>query len=204
MARIRLDRRIGVVDGRRGHRPRRRAGRPILPLCRRQRRHHHAGPRTVRGEWDFLGAWAVQGEDGVAEFHTVYTQPGSIDAYRETGEFADGTVLVKEVRKAARGALTTGDVAWSGEEVLWFVMIKDQRDRFPGNSIWAKDWGWALFLAEDPATNTATDVEADCMACHEPARQTDWVYTQGYPALHDTTGPRPKRAAEANQAGRMR
>jgi hypothetical protein len=142
-------------------------------------------PAQVRAAWHLLGTWAVQDDDGVAEFHTVYTQPGSIAAYRATGEFADAAVLVKEVRAATRGPLTTGDVAWNGDEVLWFVMVKDRENRFPDNPLWAESWGWALFQAEDRATNVATAFEADCMACHEPARHTEWVFKQGYPVLHD-------------------
>lgn len=146
-------------------------------------------PMNVRAKWSFLGTWVVQGADGAEEFHSVYTQPGTIGAYRETGQFPDGAVLVKEVRKAAHGPLTTGDVAWSGKEVLWFVMIKDREGRFAGNAIWAKGWAWALFLAEDPATNVATDFRDDCMTCHEPAHDSDWVYTEGYPVLQDRISP---------------
>jgi hypothetical protein len=142
-------------------------------------------PETVRARWGYLGTWAVQGADGVEEFHAVYTQPSTITTYRETGRFPEGTVLVKEVRKASSGALTTGKIAWSDEVVLWFVMIKDSEGRFAGNPLWAEGWGWALFLAEDPTTNIATNFQDDCMACHEPTRQTDWVYTQGYPVLGD-------------------
>jgi hypothetical protein len=142
-------------------------------------------PATVRARWNHLGTWAIQGEDGVKEFHAVYTQPGTIEAYRETGEFPDGAVLVKELRKASGGALTTGEVAWGGDAILWFVMIKDRKDRFAGNPLWAKGWGWALFLAENRARNAATNFRADCMACHEPAEGTHWVYTQGYPVLRD-------------------
>lgn len=142
-------------------------------------------PATVRARWGHLGTWAVQGEDGVAELHAVYARADTIDAYRLTGAFPDGAVLVKEVRKASRGALTTGDVAWSDDEILWFVMVKDRKDRFPDNPIWAKGWGWALFLAEDRARNTASDFSVDCMACHKPAEETDWVYTHGYPVLRD-------------------
>jgi hypothetical protein len=87
-------------------------------------------PATVRARWPFLGTWTVQGAGGVKELHAVYSQPGTIDAYRETRQFPDGAVLVKEVRKASHGTLTTGEVAWSGEEVLWFVMIKDREGRF--------------------------------------------------------------------------
>jgi len=142
-------------------------------------------PASVRARWSYLGIWAVQGEEGVDELHAVYTQPGTIDAFRKTGEFPDSAVLMKEVRKATHGAMTTGDIAWNDEEVLWFVMVKDRKGRFPDNPIWAKEWGWALFLAEDRETNAATDFRVDCMGCHVPAKTTEWVYTQGYPVLRD-------------------
>lgn len=142
-------------------------------------------PVAVRTRWNHLGTWAIQGDVGVKELHEVYTQPEALDGYRKSGVFPDGTVLVKEVRAAAHTTLTTGDVASSAREVLWFVMIKDDKARFRGNPLWAQSWGWALFLAEDPATNVATDFETDCMACHLPAQKTDWVYVEGYPALKD-------------------
>lgn len=142
-------------------------------------------PAKVRAEWEVLGTYAVQGEGGVQEFHTVYAQPGTIRAFQSDAEFPDGAVLVKEARGAASGALSTGDVAWNGEAKLWFVMVKDRKNRFPDNPIWANDWGWALFLQDDPATNQAHDFHVDCMACHLPAKDTEWVYTQGYPVLRD-------------------
>lgn len=142
-------------------------------------------PSTVRAQWDFLGVYALQGDEGVREFHTVYTQPGVIEKHKSSGEFPDGAVLVKEVRQAQQGALTTGNAAWNSDELLWFVMIKDEYNRFPGNPLWANKWGWALFNANYPSTNTATDFEVDCMACHMPAQETEWVYKQGYPVLRD-------------------
>lgn len=30
---------------------------------------------------------------------------------------------------------------------------------------------------------TSTDYKTDCLTCHVPAKQTDWIYTQGYPPL---------------------
>jgi len=142
-------------------------------------------PEMVRSRWQHLGTWAVKGDQGIDQFHAVYAQPGTAEAFRRTGEFPDGAVLVKEVRKASQGSRTTGEVAWSGGEVLWFVMVRDARNRFPANPLWAHRWGWALFLAEDRATNTATDFRADCMGCHIPARKTDWVFTEGYPVLRN-------------------
>jgi len=124
---------------------------------------------TARPRWSYLGARAVQGADGAEELHVVYTQCSSIEAYREIGRFPEGTVLITEVRKAASGAPTTGRIDWSNEAVLWFVMIKDGAGRFAGNPLWAEGWGWALFLAEGPATDIASNFRDDCMACPEPA-----------------------------------
>jgi len=62
-------------------------------------------------------------------------------------------------------------------------MIKDRKNRFPNNSIGANEWGRALLLAENRETNAAKDFLIDCMACHQPARRTDWVCTQVYPRL---------------------
>lgn len=142
-------------------------------------------PAQVRAEWESLGTFAIQGEDGVEEIHNVYAKPGTINAFQTDGAFPDGAVLVKEVRAAASGQLSTGDVAWNGDAKLWFVMVKDRKNRFPENPLWAKEWGWALYLAEDPAINVARDFHVDCSACHLPAKETEWVYTQGYPVLRD-------------------
>ena len=84
-------------------------------------------------EWAYLGTWSIAGDDeagGVADFHVVYTQPETIEAYRKTGEFPDGAVLVKEWIEADTGDLTTGRVSWARRVTGWFIMIKDRQGRF--------------------------------------------------------------------------
>jgi hypothetical protein len=44
-------------------------------------------------------------------------------------------------------------------------------------------WGWALFKADAPDVQVATDFKKDCLGCHIPAQQTEWVYVNGYPVL---------------------
>lgn len=130
-----------------------------------------------------LGSWFVP-EGDADGFHHVYTQPEAIDAFRATGAFPDGTVLVKELRDHARGSYTTGgDVASATRATRWFLMVKDRRNRYPGDPLWQEGWGWALFEADAPGENVARSFAADCQACHIPARDSDWVYTQGYPRL---------------------
>jgi hypothetical protein len=138
-------------------------------------------------EWAYLGTWSIAGDDeegGAAEFHVVYTQPESIEAYRRTGEFPDGAVLVKELIEADTGDLTTGRVSWARRVTGWFIMIKDRQGRFEGNGLWGDGWGWSLFQADDPATTVTENYKTECLPCHVPARKDDWVYVRGYPVLN--------------------
>ena len=131
----------------------------------------------------FLGSWAVNDEDGVHELHQVYTQPATIDAYLATGAFSDGAVLVKELQGAETGEFTTGRVGHYGAPAGWFVMVRDTRGRFAGHPLWGEGWGWAQFDAGAPAVPITDDYEAECLGCHEPARDTGLVYVEGYPLL---------------------
>jgi hypothetical protein len=108
-----------------------------------------------------------------------------VDAYRETGAFPDGAVIVKELFAAATEDMTTGRVSHAHEVEGWFVMIKDAKGRFPDHGLWGDGWGWALFYADDPSTTVTEDYEAECIACHIPAEETDWIYVEGYPQLHE-------------------
>lgn len=142
-----------------------------------------------RAEWRVLGSWIVAGgdevggESGASGVHVVYTQPGVIEHYRQTGEFPDGAVLVKELLGAKTSAMTTGVVSYASELEGWFVMIKDRKGRFSENPLWGDGWGWAQFEADDPATTITEDYKSACLQCHVPAKETDWVYVKGYPPL---------------------
>jgi cytochrome c len=66
-------------------------------------------PENYRPNWSHLGSWAVNDANAPGHgFHDVYTQPEVVKAFRETGQFPDGTVLVKEIRKIISRTLTTG------------------------------------------------------------------------------------------------
>jgi hypothetical protein len=142
-------------------------------------------PADYRNKFEHLGTWAVstKPDKPADELHVVYTRPEDIQAYRRDGKFPDGAVLVKEVTNASSDKLTTGQASWDTGIKIWFVMVKDSKGRFPKNDLWAKGWGWALFEAKDPKRNVATSFDADCKACHVPAKQDDWVYVRGYPIL---------------------
>jgi hypothetical protein len=146
-------------------------------------------PKGYKQEWAHLGSWAVARKRGsdVFEMHDVYTPRETIAAYNKTGEFPDGTVLVKEVRKTETDRLTTGHAAWSADRKIWFVMIKDQEGRFEDSDHWGDGWGWALFEAKDPTKNVSAGYETSCLDCHAPVEDSDWVYTYGYPDLKQST-----------------
>ena len=143
-------------------------------------------PKDLRS-WYFLGSWGVAADDEVGSqgFHNVYTQPETVAAFRKTGKFPDGAVLVKELLKAKTDTMTTGEISYASETKGWFIMIKDTNRRFKGNKLWGQGWGWSLFEAADPTKSVTEDFKTDCIPCHVPAKKDDWVYLRGYPVLTD-------------------
>jgi hypothetical protein len=55
--------------------------------------------------------------------------------------------------------------------------------KLPGRRFWtcAAEFSW--FDATNPQKTTSTDYTTDRQSCHEPARQSDWIYMHGYPVL---------------------
>lgn len=141
-------------------------------------------PEGFRTSMVHLGSWFVP-EGPASGFHDVYSEKSSAEAYRKTGKFPDGATLVKELRASHSGSYTTGNgVSYAtGELKQWFVMIKDSKGRFETSSLWGDGWGWALFKPGDKDTNVASNYKTDCLGCHQPAKDKDWVYTEAYPTL---------------------
>jgi hypothetical protein len=141
-------------------------------------------PVGFRDSMVHLGSWYVP-EGGASGFHGVYTERESVDAFRETGKFPDGAILVKELRASESGDYTTGKgVSHSTSTIKqWFVMVKDTDNRFSDNPVWGDGWGWALFKPDGPGKNLAANYKTDCLGCHVPVKENDWVYTEAYPIL---------------------
>ena len=113
----------------------------------------------------------------------IKNNPGAIDAYRKTGHFPDGAVLVKEVFATSTNEMTTGTVSHADKLKGWFVMVRDSKGTHPGNPLWGDGWGWSWFDADKPLRTPSTDYHSDCKGCHVPAKATDWIYVNGYPVL---------------------
>jgi len=141
-------------------------------------------PKDFRKVMSHLGSWYVPAGDA-SGFHDVYAQQADITKYRKTGSFPDGTILIKELRASNSADYSTGNnVSYANKTIKqWFVMIKDTKNRFSNNKNWGNGWGWALFKTDKPDVNVSTDYQKDCLGCHFPAKDTDWVYIEGYPTL---------------------
>jgi Cytochrome P460 len=142
-------------------------------------------PDDYRSTYQFLGSWAVASDQGRGskDLHVVYASPGTVAAYRKSGRFPDGTTLVKEVLQTVTTDMTTGTVSRAGSLQGWFVMVKDGDGRHAGNKLWGDGWGWSWFGAANPSKTTSIDYKTNCLSCHVPARESDWVYVDGYPPL---------------------
>jgi hypothetical protein len=143
-------------------------------------------PPGYGSTYQFLGSWAIAAAApgrGSKEVHVVYALPGVVEAYRSDGHFPEGAVLVKEVYATTTATMTTGTVSRPGALKGWFVMVRDTSSRYSGNPLWGEGWGWSWFDATNPAKTTSTDYRKDCLACHVPAKDSEWVYVAGYPIL---------------------
>ena len=146
-------------------------------------------PEAFRTRFVHLGSYFVpQAPDAPgAGLHDVYTQKATVEAYRQTGEFPDGAVLVKEVRQADSARMTTGNAHWGGDVGVWFVMVRDRKGRFPDSPKFGGGWGWGLFKPDAPEKDVAASWKGEgfsnCHGCHLPAKDTQWVFVQGYPTL---------------------
>jgi len=152
-------------------------------------------PKNFRSDWVFLGTWSIAEKDversseasghGAAGLHNVYTQRGVAEYFQQNGKFPDGAVLVKELFKAVTAPMTTGIVSRGNDVEGWFILVKDAEGRFESNPLWGDGWGWALFNADQPDTPVTENYKTECVGCHIPARNDDWIYVSGYPVLSD-------------------
>ncbi len=128
------------------------------------------------------------GEAPFPDFHAVYIDPESYAHYEKTGEFRDGTVMIKELVGIGTKQATSGTGYFMGDFLGLEASVKDSK-RFkdePGH--------WAFFTfghhyplkAEAPKQNAAS-----CNACHQASAAKDYVFSQFYPVLR-AAAPRSK------------
>ena len=124
------------------------------------------------------------------EYHHVYIEQKNVDAYLKTGEFPEGTVIVKELTLVLNPTFPDGSAkqpsgrgyfngAYNGID----MSIKDSK-RF------AKTNGWGYFtFGHHPLPYEKTSEErpvAECAGCHlANVAATDMTWIQFYPILRD-------------------
>ncbi len=120
------------------------------------------------------------GEAPFPDFHAVYIDPVSYAHYEKTGEFRDGTVMIKELVGVGAREATSGKGYFMGDFIGLEASIKDSR-RFkdePGN------WAFFSFGHHYPLKAEATRQNAaGCNSCHEASAGKDFVFSQFYPVL---------------------
>ena len=147
-------------------------------------------------EWVYIGTPLTPNdlnppEAPFPEFHNVYIHPDDFDHWKNTGTFADGTVIAKELVLVGSREAVSGSGYFMGEFAGLEITIKDAK-RFgdePGN------WAYFSFGHSYPLAGSAKPFPTGaCNACHEASAADDFVFTQYYPVL---------RAAKASRSGRV-
>ena len=120
------------------------------------------------------------GEATFPEFHSVYMDPESFAHYEKTGQFRDGTCLIKELSSVGAKEATSGNGYFMGDFIGLELSIKDSK-RYkdePGN------WAYFSFGHKYPLKDeVAKNAVAACNQCHQDNAKKDWVFSQYYPAL---------------------
>ncbi len=156
-------------------------------------------------EWVVVGTPVTpndmnRGKAPFPEIHHVYIDRGSFAHWKKTGEFRDGTILMKELISVGSKKAASGNGYFMGEFIGLEATIKDQR-RFPDEP---GHWAYFSFTDHDggPVHATAEAFPAaDCNACHDDNADDDWVFTQYYPVLRAAKpgGPAPRGAGPATR-----
>ncbi len=155
---------------------------------------HLIQPNGYR-RWTYVGTPLTPndmngGQAAFPEFHSVYIDPDALAHFEKTGEFADGTVLVKELISVGTKQATSGKGYFMGDFTGLEVAIKDSvrfKDE-PGH------WAYFSFGHEYPlAEISSVQPAVNCNACHAGAAENDYVFTQYYPVLRATASKEPKQ-----------
>jgi hypothetical protein len=148
-------------------------------------------------EWPYIGTPLTPNglnspEASFPEFHNVYIDPESWDHFKRTGDFRDGTVLVKELVRAQRSDSTdpangstqesSGRGYFMAEYSGLETAIKDSR-RFAGQPGYWAYFSFGHVPEAQYAAASAPEPAETCNACHAANAGRDFVFIQHYPVL---------------------
>ena len=123
--------------------------------------------------------------NAAGDFHNIYINRESYDAFLKVGRFPDRTILVMEVfqseRKDPGGILKSGH--FEGKRIGLEAAVKDKNR--PGGGV---PWAYYVFELDAnarPRQSAKARPDRDCYTCHLNHASKDNVWVQFYPALRD-------------------
>lgn len=134
-------------------------------------------------EWVFLSSGfnisysqssSPKAEPG-AQFDNVFVDPAAYRAFKRSGEWPDGTVLILEIRNGSGSGSINKSGHFQADVNHVEAHVKD-RSRFPG--------GWAFFGFTGQESGTLLPKTASCYSCHEQHGAVDTTFVQFYPTLN--------------------
>ncbi|MBL4674404.1 MAG: cytochrome P460 family protein [Arenicella sp.] len=148
-------------------------------------------------EWIYVGTPLTpndmnNGHAAFPDFHHVYIDPVSWAHYNETGEFREGTTIIKELVDVGSKNAVSGSGYFMGDFIGLEATIKSKKQfpNEPGN------WAYFSFGHKYPLAKKATAFPAQaCNSCHEASAADDFVFTQYYPVLREGKGKQTKPVA---------
>lgn len=135
-------------------------------------------------KWMYLGTPLTpndmnDGEANFPEFHNVYMDPDSFAHFEKTGQYRDGTVIVKELTSVGTKKSSSGNGYFQGEFIGLEISVRDSKryPKDPGN------WAFFSFGHKPPLKQEAAKSSvASCNQCHD-LNATNFVFSAHYPVL---------------------
>ncbi len=158
-------------------------------------------PKGYRS-WIFVGEPLTpndrnNGKAAFPEFHSVYIDRESYAYLKKTGEFRDGTILVKELVSVGSKEAVSGSGYFMGDFIGLEATVKSSK-HFPDEP---GNWAYYSFTGKDGGPTKAKAspfATAQCNSCHQNSAAKDFVFTQYYPVLRDAIGTAQGKPLKAN------
>lgn len=135
-------------------------------------------------KWVYIGTPLTphdmnDGKANFPEFHNVYMDPDGFAHFEKTGQYKDGTVIVKELVSVGAKEAASGNGYFMGDFIGLEVSVKDAK-RYPHDP---GNWGFYSFGHSYPLKEQSSKNKLDeCNSCHE-RNGVNFVFSQYYPVL---------------------
>ena len=123
-------------------------------------------------DWYHVKSMVILSDHALADpfegIHHIYANNTALEGYK-TGQFADGSVIVFDLFNSNEG----GGALQEGARKLTGVMVKDSK-----NYSATGGWGFEGFAGDSTDQRLVSDGGAGCFACHEPAKDSGYVFSK--------------------------